>query len=179
MTDPEIAELKRKVDQAEKRLREINQCKANYEKAIAALNEFYARGPHPKKKSGRPGFWKGPHGCDFVLRVETIKKERKCKTATAIRAAKKEFIRWGQMAKAYDKSAVLRAARLAMLTDDAALQSRYQEARKYWLFVVDPETYEKEEQSLKRNVDEALSAWRKSLTRNPYEQLALALRGAA
>jgi hypothetical protein len=125
------------------------------------------------KKSGRPGFWKSPHGLFFVWEVEGIMKERKCKTATAIRAAKKELIRAGQMSKAYgarNHLAIARAARLIQLTDDAALQSRYQEARRYWLFIIDPKAHEKEEQSLKRNVDEALSAWNKALdARNPYD----------
>jgi hypothetical protein len=64
MTDnaEEIAELKKKIAQAERRAAEINQRMANLEKAKAALMKFHASGPRKKKKSGRPGFWKSPHG---------------------------------------------------------------------------------------------------------------------
>jgi len=168
--ESEKAELRKKIAQAEKRLwasqaelAEINQRIAHFEKAKAALSEFYRRGPRSKKKSGRPGFWKSPHGCSFVWEVERIKRERKCKTATAIRVAKKELIQWGQqLSKTYSKDnpAIALAARLVRLTDDAALQSRYQEARRYWLFMVDPEAYQREEEALQRNFERASRRWR-------------------
>ena len=183
----EKAELTKKIAQAEKRLlsyqeeaakyqaeaAEINQRIAHLEKRQAALTRFYKRGPHSKKKSGRPGFWKSPHGCTFVLEVERIKQERKCKTATAIRVAKKELIQWGQqLSKTYSKDnpAIARAARLVRLTDDAALQSRYQEARRYWLFMVDPEAYQREEEALQRNFERALQALQDAAPKkNPYD----------
>jgi len=94
--DSEKAELRKKIARAERRLwatraemAEFEQRVANFEKAEAALMKFYKRGPHSKKKSGRPSFWKSPHGCFFVWEVETILEERKCKIATAIRTAKK------------------------------------------------------------------------------------------
>ena len=102
------------------------------EKAEAALMKFYKRGPHSKKKSGRPSFWKSPHGCFFVWEVETILEERKCKIATAIRTAKKNTIERGKRSKArgYTDPIIARAARLAKLSDEQ-LQVRYQEAVSY------------------------------------------------
>jgi hypothetical protein len=120
--DSEKIELRKKIAQAEKRLcaaqakiAGINQRVANFEKAEAALMKFYTRGPHKKKKSGRPTFWKSPHGLFFVQEVERIAKERKCKTATAIRAARTATIRWAEQAEArgIKGPVIARAARLA------------------------------------------------------------------
>ena len=168
MTDEEEkAELKRKIAQAERRIQDMN-------KAEAALMKFYAARPREKKKSGRPSFWKGPAGSFFVLEVERIKKERKkCKTATAIRVAKKNLIRLGQLFKTSgtgDSTSIALAAKLAKLTNDQELQSRYQEARKYWLFIVDPEADERELEALKRNFKQALAASQEASTqKNPYD----------
>jgi len=161
MTDEvEKAELKRKIAQAEKRIREMN-------KANSALMKFYAARPRPKKKSGRPGFWKSPAGCFFVEEVERIKKERNCKTATAIRAAKKNIIRWAKLIK--DNTSIALAAKLVKLPDQE-LQIRYQEARKYWLFIVDPEADERELEALKRNFKQALAASQEAAPKkNPYD----------
>lgn len=138
--DSEKIELRKKIAQAERRLSaaraktaEINRRIANFEKAEAALMKFYTRGPRTKKKSGRPGFWKSSHGFSFVLEVENIVKERKCKISTAIRAARKKTIQWSKQSKARgfsDHPAIARAVRLAKLTDEE-LQTRYQEARKF------------------------------------------------
>ena len=132
---------------------------ANLKQAEAALMKFYASGPRKKQKAGRPSFWKSFDGFFFVQQVERIRKERKCKAAAAIRAAAKELIRWGEQGKAYgmDKAGIARAARLAKLTDNE-LQVRYQEARKYWSFVVDSEAYEREREVLEHNFEEALRA---------------------
>jgi hypothetical protein len=176
--DSEKIELRKKIAQAEKRLcaaqakiAGINQRVANFEKAEAALMKFYTRGPHKKKKSGRPTFWKSPHGLFFVQEVERIAKERKCKTATAIRAARTATIRWAEQAEArgIKGPVIARAARLARLTDDAALQSRYQEVRKFWLFLVDPEAYRREQEILEYNFQQALAALQEGPARNPYD----------
>jgi hypothetical protein len=167
MTDEEEkAELKRKIAQAERRIQEMN-------KAKAALMKFYAARPREKKKPGRPSFWKGPAGSFFVLEVERIKKERKkCKTATATRVAKKNLIRLGQLFKTSgtgDSTSIALAAKLK-LTNDQELQSRYQEARKYWLFIIDPEADERELESLKRNFEQALAALQEAAPKkNPYD----------
>jgi len=164
--DSEKAELRKKIARAERRLwatraemAEFEQRVANFEKAEAALMKFYKRGPHSKKKSGRPSFWKSPHGCFFVWEVETILEERKCKIATAIRTAKKNTIERGKRSKArgYTDPIIARAARLAKLSDEQ-LQVRYQEARRHWLFMVDPEAYQREEEALQCNLEQALRA---------------------
>src|SRR5262245_1343441 len=115
MTDEEeIAELKRKIAQAERRIKEMN-------KAKAALMKFYAARPRPKKKPGRPSFWKGLAGSFFVEEVEWMKERKKCKTATAIRSAKKNLIRLVQLFKtsgAGDSTSIALAAKLAKLTND-------------------------------------------------------------
>jgi hypothetical protein len=168
--DPEKAELIKKIALAESLaqadkliLAQMEQCAANFRKAEAALSKFYARGPRAKKRLGRPRFWKSPDGLSFVWEVERIKKERKCKTtATAIRAAKKQLIRQGQLSKTSEAV----AARLAKLTDKE-LQIRYHDARNFWRFVVDPEAYNREREVLERNVDQALTAWR-AVGRSPY-----------
>jgi hypothetical protein len=144
---------------------------AEMRQAEIALERFYAKGPHKKKKPGRPGFWKSPHGCFFVWEVERIKKERKYKTAAAIRKARKETIDWAKLAKAYgikDHPVIARAATLAKQTNNE-LQVRYQEARKYWLFVIDPEAYRREQATLQYNFEQALAACKKGPHRSPYD----------
>jgi hypothetical protein len=155
--DAEVIELRKKIAQAEKRLSEnerllseskqrtaeTKQRLANLEKAKAALMKFYARGPHTKKKSGRPGFWVTPDGCSFVWEVERFKKKRKCKTAFAIIQVRKKTIRSANQLKARGiKSPIIaRAARLERLANDASLRRGYEDARRFWLFMVDPEAY--------------------------------------
>jgi hypothetical protein len=144
---------------------------AEMRQAETALERFYAKGPQQKKKSGAPAFWKSPHGCFFVREVERIKKERKCKTATAIRKARKETIEWAKLAKACgikDHPVIARAATLAKQTDNE-LQVRYQEARKYWLFVIDPEAYRREQATLQYNFEQALAAYKKGPYRSPFD----------
>lgn len=51
---------------------------------------------------------------------------------------------------------------------DEAMQSRYQEARKYWLFMVDPEAYRQEEAALQYNLEQALAALEEQPARNSY-----------
>jgi hypothetical protein len=169
--DPEKAELRKKLAQAERRLRatqaemaEIKQCVTNFEKAEAALMKFYARGPRTKKKSGRPGFWKSSGGLAFVEQVEEIAKERKCKIATAIRIARKKTLQRAERSKASgftNDPAIARAARLAKLSDDA-LQARFQEARWYWLFMVDFDAWRQKQEKLNRDYDQALAALQKA-----------------
>jgi hypothetical protein len=62
------------------------------------------------------------------------------------------------------------AARLAKLSDEQ-LQVRYQEARKFWLPMVDPEAYEREREALERNFEQALAALQEvaALKKNPYD----------
>jgi hypothetical protein len=176
MTDPELAELIKKVAQAEKRRRlteielaEMQQARAAFEKAEAALHKFYAKGPHKKKKPGRPGFWKSPEGHLFVLEVDRIVKERGCKIAFAIRIARKKTIEWSKWVQTDRLKGLMiaRATRLAKLTD-RQLETRYQEARRYWSFLIDPEAHQKGEETLRRNFDQALAAWR-AVGRNPYD----------
>jgi|SRR6516164_9536868 len=176
MTDPELAELRKKVAQAEKRRRlteielaEMRQAQAAFEKTEAALHKFYAKGPHKKKKPGRPGFWKSPEGLFFVLEVDEIVKERGCKIAVAIRRARKETIKWSKLVQTdrLKRLMIARAARLEKLTD-RQLETRYQEARRYWSFLIDPGAHQKEEKTLRRNFDQALAAWR-AVGRNPYD----------
>jgi len=184
--DPEKAELRKRITQAEKRLwayqaeltesqaklTESKQRIANFEKAEAALMKFYRRGPHTKKKLGRPAFWKSYDGFSFVRQVEKVLKERKCRIVTAIRIAKKLTIERGKRSKArgYTDPAIARAARLAKLSDEQ-LQVRYQEARKFWLPMVDPEAYEREREALERNFEQALAALQEvaALKKNPYD----------
>jgi hypothetical protein len=165
---------------------ECNTAEANVRKAEAALQKFRTKQPHEKKKSGRPGFWKSPHGLFFVQEVDRVRKKRNGKIASAIRIVRTKTFqrsRWCQARGLRDPIIEQRAARLMRLSGPA-LQVRYQEARRYWMFLIAPELHQKEEESLKRNFDEALSAWgaastawRKlgeacpniTLTRNPYD----------
>jgi hypothetical protein len=197
--DAEVIELRKKIAQAEKRLSEnerllseskqrtaeTKQRLANLEKAKAALMKFYARGPHTKKKSGRPGFWVTPDGCSFVWEVERFKKKRKCKTAFAIIQVRKKTIRSANQLKARGiKSPIIaRAARLERLANDASLRRGYEDARRFWLFMVDPEAYRQEEAALQYNFEQALAALQggtparnpldfsrvEGRTRNPYD----------
>jgi hypothetical protein len=173
----EIIRLTKKISLAEMRLRaseaettEIKQRIASWKKAEAALMKFYARGPRTKKKSGRPRFWKGPHGLFFVQEVEKIKKERKCKTVTAIRDARKEITRRSKLAKAYGikSDPIIAMAAILAKQKHNELQVRYQEARKFWFFLIDPEAYCREEAALHRNFEQAIAALRE-ITRNPYD----------
>jgi hypothetical protein len=178
ITELELAKIRRaEVD--------CKTAEANFRKAEAALHKFYATGPRKKKKSGRPGFWKSPDGLFFVSEVERFRKERKFKTR-AITAALKQTKRWSELAKTYGTKSdpvIARAARLANQSHNE-LQVRYSEARRYWKFLIDPESDRREQQSLERNFDEALSAWDEAATalknlvrtslvrvgaRNPYD----------
>jgi hypothetical protein len=144
---------------------ECNTAEANCRKAEAALHRFYTKQPHKKKKSGRPGFWKSPHGLFFVQEVDSVRKKQNCKIAFAIETVRRKTLkrsRWWQ-ARRLQNPIIERAARLMRLSGPA-LQVRYQEARRYWMFLIAPELHQKEEESLKRNLDEALSAWRAAST---------------
>jgi hypothetical protein len=139
---------------------------ANFRKAEAALHKFYAMGPRQKKKSGRPGFWKSEDGLSFVWEVERLRKERRFKIR-AIRAALKQIKQLREQAQACgekDDPVIARAARLA----NSRLQVRYSEARRYWKFLIDPESHQREQESLERNCDEALSARDEALTALKY-----------
>jgi len=166
LTDSEKAELRKRIILAEKRsseyeakTAEIKRRSAHFEKVKAALYKFYGSGPHPKKKPGRPSFWKSPHGLSFVWEVEKIVKERNKKLAPAIRAAVERTKRRAKRSQRYGSKnpEIARAARLAEQTDEE-LQVRYQEARKYWLFVIDPEAYQREREILEDNFEQALLA---------------------
>jgi hypothetical protein len=141
---------------------------ANFRKAEAALHKFYATGPRKKKKSGRPSSWRSPHGLFFVQEVEDLAKKRNWTNAKALRIVSK------QLSKAYGttNSIIARAARLANQSRPplarGAIQVRYSEARRYWKFLIDPESYQKKEQSLQRNLDKALSAWGEAATALRY-----------
>jgi len=163
---------------------EFNRAEANFRNAEAALHAFRIKQPHEKKKSGRPGFWKSPHGLFFVQEVDRVRKKRNCKIAFAIDVVKKKTLqmsRWRQAHSLQNPYMEKTAATLARLSR-SALQVRYQEARRYWRFVLAPELHQEEEDSVHRNFDEALSAWRaastawrhiidehSTLTRNPYD----------
>jgi len=145
----------------EMKFAEMRQAEANFRKAEAVLQKFYAKGPKQKEKSGRPPFWKSFHGLFFVKEVDDFAKKRKsCKVAFAIKTVKN---RWCQSGL----KDLITVATLAKLSHEAS-QVRYQEARQYWLFLLDPESYQKKEQSLQRNVDEALSAWGAATTALKY-----------
>jgi hypothetical protein len=136
---------------------------ANFRKAEHALHKFYATGPRKKKKSGRPSSWKSQHGAFFVRQVEDLAKKRNWTTAKALRIVSK------QPSKAYSTTnpVIARAAKLANQSLDE-LQVRYSEARRYWKFLIDPESHQREEQSLERNFNEALSAWDEAATALRY-----------
>jgi hypothetical protein len=136
---------------------------AKTRKAEAALQKFYANGPHKKKKSGRPSFWKSPQGLFFVMEVDDIRKDRNCKITKAIKSVRNKTIQRTKWCQADGLKGPVAAATLAKLPDDQ-LPVRYQEARRYWSFLIDPESHQREEQSLKRNFDEAFSAWSAALT---------------
>src|SRR5262249_25437513 len=161
MTDPELAELERNIAQAEMRLAvaemrlaemqkrraKAKQARLTFNKAKAALEKFNAKGPRKKKKSGRPSFWRGLEGLMFVSAVQKIIKERGCKTAAAIRvAARKRREAWGNTGPV--------AARLTKALKDRQLEVRYQEARRYWSYVIDPE-HQKKREALRRDLDQA------------------------
>jgi hypothetical protein len=166
LTDSERAELRKRIIQAEKRtseyeakIVEIKRRIAHFEKAKAALYKFYASGPHPKKKSGRPGFWKSPPGLSFVWEVEEIAKERKCKTVAAVLAARKQTVRRAKRSQRYGtKSPAIEAATVLEEQSRNELQVRYQEARKYWFFLIDPKAYQKEREILEYNFEQPLAA---------------------
>jgi len=136
---------------------------ANFRKAEAALQKLYATGPRQKKKSGRPSFWKSQDGLFFVWEVEGLRKERRFKNR-AIRAALKQAKKRSEMVKAYGIKDSVIARESAILANQSHLQVRYSEARRYWKFLIDPESYQREEQSLQRNFNEALSAWNEALS---------------
>jgi hypothetical protein len=173
MTDnaEEVAELKKKIAESKRRTAEINQRITNLKKAEAALMKFHASGPRKKKKSGRPSFWKSPQGLFFVIEVESFKKNHKCKkTAFAIREVRKKTIQRARRLKARGIKSpdIATAERLQRLKIDAALQSRYQEARKFWLFMIDQEAYRQKEATLQYNCEQALAALEEQPTRNSY-----------
>jgi hypothetical protein len=68
-------------------------------------------------KLGRPSIWRGYAGLSFVFAVNEIRKQESCSIAQAIRYVKKHIPGWGELLQG---------------VSDAALQVRYQEARKYW-----------------------------------------------
>jgi hypothetical protein len=156
----EITELElAKIRQAET---DCKTAEANFRKAEAALHKFYATGPRKKKKSGRPSTWKSPqHGAFFVQQVEDLAKKRNWTTAKALRNVSK------QLGIGTTNPVIARAARLASQSLDE-LQVRYSEARRYWKFLMDPESYQREEQSLQRNFEEAFSAWDEAATALRY-----------
>ena len=166
MTDN--AALKNKVAQ-------LNQAEEACKKAVAALNRFDAKGPHSKKKSGRPGFWKSPEGALFVQEVDYIveeckKRGRNISLKAAIEEVRKktsELSKWAKTDDGLNRSLSARVARLGNLRGRGA-EVRYQEAKRYWRFSLNPDEHEKEREILERKVRESLAVWR-SLTRNPYD----------
>jgi hypothetical protein len=140
------------------KLAEMRQAEARFNEAETALQKFYAKGPQQKKKSGRPPFWKSFHGLFFVKEVDDIVKEKNCKITFAIQILKKK--RW----RALDS---VSAATLAKQKDDE-LPVRYTEARKFWSFLLNPEAYQKEEESLRRNLREAATVWAEAATALKY-----------
>ena len=150
ITELELAKIRQaKVD--------CKTAETNFRKAEAALHKFYATGPRKKKKSGRPGFWRSSDGLSFVLEVERLRKERRFKNR-AIRTTLKQTKQWSELAKACGIKELAKSH----------IQVRYSEARGYWKFLIDPESYQKEEQSLQHNFDEALSAWGEAVTALRY-----------
>jgi hypothetical protein len=130
---------------------EAQQALAKLIQANAALQRFWAKGPRPRKKSGRPPFWKSRHGLLFVREVDDFAHERNCKVAFAIKTIRDRWCRSG--------SCVEKSVKVALeKPSHEALQVRYQEARQYWLFVLDLESYRQQDQSLQRNFDEASAA---------------------
>jgi len=77
------------------------------------LEHLRAFEPRKKKKSGRPGKWKGLEGFLLFLAVNSIMKEHDEGIAKAVARLKRRSRRW----RGYQ---------------DRALQIRFQEARQYW-----------------------------------------------
>ena len=88
---------------------------------LAALRQRLGRLRVPraskKKKSGRPGVWKGNEGFLFMLAVNSIRAERKKGVSDAIRILQR---------RTEDRTD--RWTRYSVRT----LESRFQEARKHW-----------------------------------------------
>jgi uncharacterized protein YukE len=99
----------------------IEQAQQHLAKCRAELQRFIAKGPTMKKKTGRPGFWRGHGGFSFASEVDQIRAEHRCGIAQAIAKALKDPLN-------------------AHLRKHSArqLQRRYQEARSYWAFTLDP-----------------------------------------
>ena len=162
-------ELERKIELEWAKIRQAEthyeRAEAKARKALAALLKFYAKGPREKKKSGRPGFWKSRHGLFFVQEVERIARERQCKTVTAIKEARKATAERAKQAAKADgiKDPLIALAAILAKQSHEELQVRYQEARRYWLFLIDPESHQKQKQSLENNFNEANSSWTEAI----------------
>jgi hypothetical protein len=153
----------------ELKLAEMRQAEAKFNEADAALQKFHAKGPQLKKKSGRPPFWKSFHGLFFVKEVDEFAEKGKSKVAFAAKVVRD---RWCKPHSPEDPSTI---ATLAKQTHEE-LQVRYQEARNFWLFLLNREAYQKEEESLRNNRNEAYTAWVEAITSLRYLIRALRVR---
>ena len=114
-----------------------NRTEANFRKAEVALQKFRARGPHKKQKPGRPGFWKSPAGLLFVREVDSVREKRNCSIAFAIKTVKLKAIRWSRWYQARaPRDLIMETVKRLARTSCSALQVRYQEARRYWSFLL-------------------------------------------
>ena len=95
-----------------------------YIQRCAELERSLAKAPIEKVKLGRPEFWRGQGGLSFVLEIKMIRKQKRCNIGMAISVALKNPL--NAHLKKYDPE---------------QLKQRYQEARAYWAFSLNPGEY--------------------------------------